>query len=88
MREDKSPCKCYDRKHESLAYSSLLGRAIVLGSLISGSGRLIVLDYSRTGTCCAAFFLSSILSSFVFSISPRTRLDLTTVLSTGSLTRL
>ena len=51
MREDKSPCKCYGRKHESLAYNWLLGRAMVLGSLITVSGRLIVLGYSRSGTC-------------------------------------
>ena len=88
MREDKSPCKCYGRKHKSLAYNWLLGRAMVLGSLITVSGRLIVLGYSRTGTCCACIFLSSVLSSFVFSLSPRTRLDLTTMLSTGPLTRL
>ena len=40
------------------------------------------------GPAVLAFFLSSILSSFVFSLSPRTRLDLTTMLSTGPLTRL
>ena len=56
MHEDKSPCKCYGRKHESLAYNWLLGRAMVLGSLITVSGRLIVLGYSRTGTCCACIF--------------------------------
>ena len=72
----------------SLAYNWLLGRAMVLGSLIIVSGRLIVLGYSRTGTCCACIFLSSILFSFVFSLSPQTRLDLTTMLSTGPLTRL
>ena len=92
MREDKSPCKCYGRKHESLAYNWLLGRAMMLGSFITVSGRLIILGYSRTGTCllCLHFFLSStcILSSFVFSFSPRTRLDLTTMLSTGPLIRL
>ena len=63
-------------------------RAMVLGSLITVSGRLIILGYSRTGICCACIFLSSILSSFVISLSPRARLDLTTMLSTGPLTRL
>ena len=33
MRDDKSPCKCHDRKNESLAYSLWLGRSMVLGSL-------------------------------------------------------
>ena len=68
MREDRSPCKCYGHKHESLAYNWLLGRAMVLGSLITVSGRLIVLGYSRTGTCllCLHFFshLSCIPLSF------------------------
>ena len=71
MREDKSPCKCYGRKHESLAYNWLLGRAMVLGSLITVSGRFIVLGYSRTGTCllCLQFFshLSCLPLSFPFS---------------------
>ena len=88
MREDKSPCKCFGRKHESLAYNWRLGRAMVLGSLITVSGRLIILGYSRTGICCACIFLSFILSSFVISLSPRARFDLTTTLSTGPLTRL
>ena len=34
MRENKSPCKCYGRKHESLAYNWRLSRAMVLGSLL------------------------------------------------------
>ena len=88
MREDKSPCKCYGRKHESLAYNWRLGRAMMLNSLITVSGRLIILGYSRTGICCACISLSSILSSFVISLSPRARLDLTTMLSTGPLTKL
>ena len=88
MREDKSTCKCYGRKHESLAYNWRLGRAMVLSSLIAVSGRLIILGYSRTGICCACIFLSSILSSFVISLSPRVRLGLTTMLSAGPLTRL
>ena len=88
MREDKSPCKFYSRKHESVAYNWRLGRAMVLRSLIRVSGRLIIWGYSRTEICCACIFLSSILSSFVISLSPRTRLDLTTMLSTGPLTRL
>ena len=58
------------------------------GNLITVSGRLIILGYSRTEICCACIFLSSILSSFVFSLSSRARLDLTTILSTGPLTRL
>ena len=33
MRDDKSMCKCFGRKHESLAYNWRLGRAMVLGSL-------------------------------------------------------
>ena len=88
MHEDKSLCKCYGRKRESLAYNWRLGQAMVLGSLITVSGRLIILGYSRTGICCACIFLSSILSSFEISLSPRAELDLTTMLSSGSLTRL
>ena len=75
------------RKHESLAYNWLLGRAMVLGSLITVSGRLFWVIVGQ-GPAVLALFLSSILSSFVFSLSPRTRLDLTTMLSTGPLTRL
>ena len=42
------------------------------------SGRLIVLGYIvGQGPAVLAFFLSSILSSFVFSLSPQTRLGLT-----------
>ena len=70
MREDKSPCKCNGRKHESLAYNWLLRRAMVLGSLITVSGRLIVLGYSRSGTCllCLHSFshLSCLPLSFLF----------------------
>ena len=42
----------------SLAYNWLLGRAMVLGSFITVSGRLIVLGYTRTGTylLCLQFF--------------------------------
>ena len=53
MRDDKSLCKCYGRKHESLAYNWRLGRAMVLGSLRCLG---IVLGYSKTGTCCACSF--------------------------------
>ena len=88
MRQDKSPRKCYGRKHESLAYNWLLGRAMVLCSLITVSGRLIVLGMVGQGPAVLAFFLTSILSSFVSSLSPRTPLDLTIMLSTGPLTRL
>ena len=63
-----------------------LGRAMVLGSL-QCLGVLLFGVFSMTGTCCACI-LSSILSSFFFSLSPRTRLGLTTMLSTGPLTRL
>ena len=54
MCDDKSLCKCYGCKHESLPYSWRLGREMVLGNLVSG--RLIVLGYSRTGTCCTCIF--------------------------------
>ena len=63
-----------------------LGRAMVLGSL-QCLGVLLFWVFSMTGTCCACI-LSSTLSSFFFSLSPRTRLGLTTMLSTGPLTRL
>ena len=52
----------------------------------AGSGRLTVLGYSRSRTCCACsrcgmggpveFFLSSVLSSFFFSLSTGRWLDL------------
>ena len=59
MREDKSPCKCNGRKHESLAYNWLLGRAMVLGSFITVSGRLIFLAIVGQGpVCCGCIFFS------------------------------
>ena len=61
-----------------------LGREMVLGSL-QCLGVLLFWVFSMTGTCRACI-LSSILSSVFFSLSPR--LGLTTMLSTGPLTRL
>ena len=87
MRDDKSLCKCYGRKHKSLAYNWQLGREMVLGSL-QCLGILLFWVIVGQGPAVLAFFLSSILSSFVFSISPQTWLGLTTMLSTGPLTRL
>ena len=87
MRDDKSLCKCYGRKHERLAYNWRLGRVMVLGSL-QCLGVFLFWVIVGQGSAVLAFFLSSILSSFVYSLSPLTRLDLTTVLSTGPLTRL
>ena len=53
MREDKSLCKCYGRKHKSLAYNWLLGRAMVLGSL----GVLFFWVIEGQGpVCCACIF--------------------------------
>ena len=87
MRDDKSLCKCYGRKHESLAFNWRLGREMVLGSL-QCLGVLLFWVIVGQGPAVLAFFLSPILSSFDFSISSQTRLDLTTMLSTGPLTRL
>ena len=55
MRDDKSLCKCYGRKHKSLAYNWRLGREMVLGSLqlfwvIVGQGPAVL-----------AFFLFSLI---------------------------
>ena len=86
MRDDKSLCKCYGRKHESLAYNWRLGLAMELGSL-QYLGVLLFWVIVGQGPAVLAFFLSSILSSFVFFLSPQTGLGLTTVLSTGPLTR-
>ena len=52
------------------------------------SGRLIGLVIVGQRPAVFAFFLSSILSSIVFSLSPQTRLGLTTTLSTEPMTRL
>ena len=72
MRDDKSLCKCYGRKHKSLAYNWRLGREMVLGSL-QCLGVLLFWVIVGQGPAVLAFFVSSILSSFVFSISPQTR---------------
>ena len=87
MRDDKSLCKCYGRKHESLAFNWRLSREMMLGSL-QCLGVLLFWVIVGQGPAVLAFFLSPILSSFDFSISQHTRLCLTTVLSTGPLTRL
>ena len=86
MRDNKSLCKCYGRKHKSQAYSWRLGREMVLGSLQCLCVLLFWVIVGQ-GPAVLAFFLSSILSSFVFSISPQTRLGLTTMLSTGPLSK-
>ena len=86
MRDDKSLCKCYGRKHESLAFNWRLGREMVLGSL-QCLGVLLFWVIGQ-GPTVLAFFLSPILSSFDFFISSQTRFGLTTMLSTGPLTRL
>ena len=97
MHEEKSPCKCHGRKIESLAYSWRLGLAMVLGSLQCLGILLFGVTVGQGPAVLAAgmewegwlhFFLSSILSFFFFSLSPRTWLGLTTMLSTGPLTRL
>ena len=87
MRDDKSLCKCYGPKHESLAYNWRLGQAMALGSL-QCLGVFLFWVIVGQGSAVLAFFLSSILSSFVYSLSPQTRLGLTTVLWTGPLSRL
>ena len=87
MRDDKSLCEFYGRKHKSLAYNWQLGREIVLGNL-QCLGVLLFWVIVGQGRAVLPFFLSSILSSFVCSISPQTRLGLTTMLSTRPLTRL
>ena len=87
MCDNKSLCKFYGRKQKSLAYNWRLGRKVVLGSL-QCLGVLLFWVIVGQGPAVLAFFLSSILSSFVFSISPQTWLGLTTMLSTGPLTRL
>ena len=87
MRDDKSLCKCYGRKHESLAFNWRLGREMVLGSL-QCLGVLLFWVIVGQGPAVLAFFLSPILSSFDFISSLQTRLGLTTMLSTGMLTRL
>ena len=86
MRDDKSLCKCYGRKHESLAFNWRLGRVMVRS--LQCLGVLLFWVIVGQGSAVLALFLSPILSSFDFSISPQTRLGLTTVLSTGPLTRL
>ena len=85
MRDDKSLCKFYGRKHESLAFNWRLGREMVLGSL-QCLGVLLFWLIVGQGPAVLAFFLSPILSSFDFSISPQTRFGLTTMLSTWPLT--
>ena len=87
MRDDKSVCKCNGCKHESLAYNWRLGLAMVLGNL-QCLGILLFWVILGQGPAVLAFFLSSILSSFVFSLSLQTRLGLIIMLSTESLTRL
>ena len=52
MRDDKSLCKCYGRKHENLAYNWRLGgRWCWVAYSVWAS-----YCYSRTGTCCAYIF--------------------------------
>ena len=53
-----------------------------------GLGVLFFLVIVGYGPAVLAFFPLSILSSFVFFLSPQTRFGLTTMLSTGPLTRL
>ena len=65
MREDKSPYKCNGRKHEGLAYNWLLGRAMVLGSLITVSGRLLFWVTVGQGPVCCACILSLIYPVFL-----------------------
>ena len=77
----------FGRKNESLAYNWRLDRAIVLGSL-QCLGVLSFWVIVGQGPAVRASFLLSILSSFFFSLSPRARLDLSTMLSTGPMTGL
>ena len=82
MRDDKSLCKCYGRKQENLANNWRLGRAMVLGSL-QCLGVLLFWVIVGQGPAVLAFVLSSILSTFVFSLSLQTRLGLTTICRLG-----
>ena len=56
MRDDKSLCKCYGRKHESLAFNWRLGREMVLGSL-QCLGVLLFWVIVGQGPAVLAFFL-------------------------------
>ena len=55
MGVDKSLCKYYGRKHESLAYNWPLGRAMVLGSL-QCLGVLLFCVIAGQGSAVLAFF--------------------------------
>ena len=87
MRDDKSLCKFYGRKHKSLAYNWRLGREMVLGSL-QCLGVLLFWVIVGQGPAMLHFFshLSCLPSSL--SIFPQTRLGLTTMFTTGPLTGL
>ena len=67
MCDDKSLCKCYGRKHESLAFNWRLGQEMVLGSL-QCLGILLFWVIIGQGPAVLAFFLSPVfLRLFHFS---------------------